>query len=235
MSKDTCGRSLITFLTDKWVLDLIREGYKMEFIRKPPFRGIKETFDSVRQAVSIEKEIDSFLLKNAIERVQQQDVMNGFYSTLFLVPKKYGEMRPVRSLNRYLVKKHFKMDTMSKVLELVDEGYWSITLEVSDAFFHLKIFKPHRNYLRFSFQGKAYQFRALSFGPTVAPRLFTKVSSVVAAHLRKQTIRLATYLEDWLVLNQIKRMLLRDWLIVLSLLYRLGEIGLLFFLVSVFD
>lgn len=136
-----------TITSDKWALDLIREGYKMEFIRKPPFRGIKETFVSVRQAVSIEKEIDSLLCKNAIERVQQQDVMNGFYSTLFLVPKKNGEMRPVRSLNKYLVKKHFKMDTMSKVLELVDEGYWSITLEGSDAYFHLKIFKPHGKYL----------------------------------------------------------------------------------------
>ena len=228
------GGRLSHFLTewesitsDKWVLSLIREGYKLEFIQKPPFRGIKETMVPICQAMSIEKEIENLLFKNAIERVSQKDAMNGFYSTLFLVPKKNGEMRPVinlRSLNRYLVKKHFKMDTMSKVLQLVEKGDWSITLDLSDAYFHLKIFKPHRKFLRFSYQGQAYQFRALSFGPTVAPRVFTKVTSVVAAHLRKQSIRLATYLDDWLVLNQILRMLWRDRFIVLSLLFRLGFI-----------
>ena len=52
MSRDTCGRSLHvdTFLTewesitsDKWVFDLNWEGYKLEFIRKPSFGGMKET------------------------------------------------------------------------------------------------------------------------------------------------------------------------------------------------
>ena len=228
------GGSVPHFLTewenitsDKCVLEFIREGYKLEFIRKPPFRGIKETVVSVCQTVSIAKEIHSLLNKNATERVQKKDAMKGLYSTFFLVPKKNGEMRPVinlRPLNRYLVKKHFKMDTMTKILQLVEKGDWSITLNLSHAYFHLKIFKPHWKYLRFSFQGKTYQFRALNFGPTVAPRVFTKVTSVVAAHLRKQSICLATYLDDWLVLNQIRRMLWQDRFIVLSLLFRLGFI-----------
>ena len=213
--------------SDKCILEFIREGYKLEFIREPLFRGIKETVVSVCQTVSIAKEIDSLLNKNATERVQKKNAMKGLYSTFFLVPKKNGEMRPVinlRPLNRYLVKKHFKMDTMTKILQLVEKGDWSITLDLSHAYFHLKIFKPHRKYLRFSFQGKTYQFRALNFGPTVAPRVFIKVTSVVAAHLRKQSILLATYLDDWLVLNQIRRMLWQDRFIVVSLLFRLGFI-----------
>ena len=45
--------------------------------------------------------------------------MKGFYSTLFLVLTKNGtdEMIPIinlRPLNRYLVKKHFKIDSMKK-------------------------------------------------------------------------------------------------------------------------
>lgn len=228
------GGRLTHFLTewksvtsDKWVLELIQDGYKLEFIQKPPFRGIKATVVPISQRDSIAKEIESLLSKNAIERVQKTNAMKGFYSTLFLVPKKNGEMRPVinlRPLNRYLVKKHFKMDTMTKVLKLVEKGDWSITLDLSDAYFHIKIYKPHRMFLRFSFQGKEYQFRVLNFGPTVAPRVFTKVTSVVAAHLRKQSIRLATYLDDWLVLNQIRDMLWKDRFIVLSLLFRLGFI-----------
>ena len=228
------GGRLTHFLTewesitsDKWVLDLIREGYKLEFIRKPSFRGIKETVVPSCQTMLLEKEIENLLSKNAIERVQKKDTMKGFYSTLFLVPKKNGKMRPVinlRPLNRYLVKKHFKMDSMKKVIQLVEKGDWSITLDLADAYFHLKIFKYHRQYLRFSFKGKVFQFRVLSFGPTVAPRVFSKVTSVLAAYLRQQSIRLATYLDDWLVLNQIRKLLSQNRFIVLSLLFRLGFI-----------
>ena len=65
----------------------------------------------------LKKETENILSKNKIERVQTKYAMKGFYSTLFLVPKKNGKMRPVinlRPFNRYLVKKHFKMDSMKK-------------------------------------------------------------------------------------------------------------------------
>ena len=71
------GGRLTHFLTewesitsDKWVLDLIREGYKLEFIRKPSFRGIKEAVVPSCQTMILEKEIENLLSKNAIERVQ---------------------------------------------------------------------------------------------------------------------------------------------------------------------
>ena len=88
------------------------------------------------------------------------------YNTLFLVPKKNGKMRPVinlQLLNRYLVKKHFKMETMTKVIQSVKKGDWSITLDLADAYFYLKIFKHHCKYLRFSFKGEVFQVRVLSF------------------------------------------------------------------------
>ena len=50
------------------------------------------------------------------------------------------------------------------------------------------------------FQGQGVS--VLSFGPTVSPRVFSKVTTVVAAYLRQQSIRLPTYLDEWLFLNQ---------------------------------
>ena len=46
--------------------------------------------------------------------------------------------------------------------------------------------------------------------------------AVVAAHLRMQSIRLAVYLDDWLALNAIRQMLLRDRKRILELLSQLG-------------
>lgn len=54
----------------------------------------------------------------------------------------------------------------------------------------------HRKDLRF--QGKVYQFKAMCFGPTRAPGLFTKIIASVAAYLRVQNISLVAYLDDWL-------------------------------------
>ncbi|VDH94104.1 Hypothetical predicted protein [Mytilus galloprovincialis] len=65
---------------------------------------------------------------------------------------------------------------------------------------------------------------ALPFGPTSAPRVFTKVVSVEAAHLRAQDIRLEVYLDDWFLVNQSSLMLVQDREIVLNLLVKLGFI-----------
>ena len=85
------------------------------------------------------------------------------------------------------------MDTLNKVLNLVKKGDWAIIVDLRDAYFHIPIFPGHRKFLRFCIQGRAYQYRALAFGPKTSPRVFTKVVSVVAAHLRMQSIRLAVY------------------------------------------
>ena len=212
---------------DKWVLEIIQKGYKLEFLKKPAFGGIKHTRVPPDQIELISLEIESLLKKNAIEKVSTKNAKAGFYSTLFLVAKKSGEMRPVinlRPLNKYLRKLHFKMDTLCKVLDLVQTGDWGLTLDLKDAYFHIKVFKKHRKYLRFCFQNQVYQFRALCFGPTVSPRVFTKVVAVVTAHLHRQNIRLASYLDDWLAVNQLRRMLLQNRDVILNLLFHLGFI-----------
>ncbi|VDI76632.1 Hypothetical predicted protein [Mytilus galloprovincialis] len=96
------------------------------------------------------------------------------------------------------------MDTMTKVLNLVKKGDWACSLDLQDAYLHVPIFPKHRKYLRFAIDETVYQFKVLCFGPTSSPRVFTKIVSVVAAHLRKQGIRLAVYLDDWLIVDQQK-------------------------------
>ena len=170
-------------------------------------------------------EVKNLLEKAAIEAVPFADRQQGFYSTFFLVTKKTGDYRAVinlRPLNQYLKTQHFKMDTMKTVLNLVKKGDWAFSVDLKDAYFHILIHPSHRKYLRFCIKGKAYQYRVLAFGPKTSPRVFTKVVAVVAAHLRMQSIRLAVYLDDWLALNAILQMLLRDRKRILELLSQQG-------------
>ena len=212
---------------DQWVLSLIEEGYKLEFIQKPPQSGMKETIVPRKNLDILNAEVAELLRKDAIEKVPPNERGCGFYSTFFLVPKKNGKMRPVinlRPLNRYLKKEHFKMDTLKKVIYLVKPNDWAISLDLSDAYLHIPIFQKHRKYLRFCIAGQCWQWKCLCFGPSTAPRVFSKVISVIAAHLRAQNIRLASYLDDWLALNQLKRLLLQDREKCLNLLVALGFI-----------
>jgi hypothetical protein len=61
---------------------------------------------------------------------------------------------------------------------------------------HIPIFPNHKKYLRFAVGSKAYQWTSLPFGPTLAPRVLTKIVAVVAAFLRQQNLRLAVYLDN---------------------------------------
>ena len=134
-------------------------------------------------------------------------------------------MRPVinlRPLNQYLKKTHFKMDTLAKVINLVKPNDWAFSVDLSDAYLHVPIFPSHRKFLRFCIQGQCFQWKALCFGPTSAPRVFTKIVSVVAAYLRAQNILLAEYLDDWLSVNQLKNQLFQDREKCLNLLTSLG-------------
>ncbi|VDI61342.1 Hypothetical predicted protein [Mytilus galloprovincialis] len=128
---------------DQWVLSIIKEGYKLEFQQFPPKTGVKITSVPAKDLEILHLEVKELMEKSAVEYVPQADILNGFYSTFFLVPKKTGDMRPVinlKPLNRYLRKQHFKMDSLSTVLNVVKQGDWAISLDLKDAYMHIPVF-----------------------------------------------------------------------------------------------
>ncbi len=99
---------------------------------------------------------------------------SGFYSRYFLVPKKYGGLRPIldlRLLNHALMKRSFRMITLKQILSQIHLGNWFMSLDLKDAYFHIQIALHHRRFLRFAFKGVAYQYQVLPFGLSLAPRI----------------------------------------------------------------
>ncbi|KAL0152267.1 hypothetical protein M9458_051990, partial [Cirrhinus mrigala] len=209
-----------------WVLGIVKRGYSLQFARRPPrFSGVVPTVVMSRDAHVLRSEVMILLEKGAIEVVHPAQSDSGFYSRYFLVPKKDGTLRPIldlRRLNQALMRRPFKMLTLKQILSHVRSGDWFLSLDLKDAYFHIQIAPHHRRFLRFAFEGVAYQYTVLPFGLSLAPRTFTKCMDAALAPLRQRGIRILNYLDDWLVLAQSEEELLSHRTLLLSHLECLG-------------
>ncbi len=99
---------------------------------------------------------------------------------------------------------------------------WFAAIDLKDAYFHVSILLRHRPFLRFAFEGRAWQYRVLLFGLSLSPRVFTKVVEGALTPLREVGVRILNYLDDWLILAQSREQFgdLRD--LVLRHLSQLG-------------
>ena len=146
----------------------------------------------------------------------------GFYSRIFLVPKKVGGFRPVfdlKSLNQHVCKEKFKMTTPRVVSNALHKGDWAVSIDLKDAYFHVPIHKKSRHLLRFAIAEndvlRVFEFRALPFGLTSAPRVFTKVILPLGHHAHMHAVGLLQYLDDWLLRSPNRTLLAQQtsWLV----------------------
>ncbi len=137
----------------------------------------------------------------------------GFYSPYFIVPKKGGGLRPIldlRVLNRALHKLPFKMLTHRHMIKCIQPQDWFAAN------------RPEGRFLRFAFEGRAWQYRVLPFGLSLSPRVFTKVVEGALTPLREVGVRILNYLDDWLILAQSREQLGDHRDLVLRHLSQLG-------------
>ncbi len=109
------------------------------------------------------------------------------------------------------------MLTQRRIFQCIRPFDWFAAIDLKDAYFHVLI-PP----LRFAFERRAYQYKALPFGLSLSPRVFTKVVVADLVPLREAGIRILNYLDDWLILAQSRALLLEHRDMVLSHLSQLG-------------
>ena len=149
----------------------------------------------------------------------------GFYSRLFVVWKTSGSWRPVidlSHLNHFVDVSPFQMETIQSVLLSVRQGDWMASIDLKEAYLQVPLHPAFRHFLRFVFRDRVYQFKALCFGLSTAPQVFTRVMAPVSGILHSMGIRMGRYLYDWLVQSSSRESLLRDLQTVLHLCHELG-------------
>jgi hypothetical protein len=167
------------------------------------------------------------LIKEVVEPVPYHLRGTGFYCNLFLVPKKSGGFRPVlnlKPLNHYVQRKGFKLDSIRSVKNTLQRGDFATSLDLQDAYLHIPIRPMHKQFLRFAYGDDHFQFRALPFGLSSAPRAFCRTLAPVVQWCHFRGLRLLAYLDDWLLLSNNYEKLDSETRAVRQLLVTLGWI-----------
>ncbi|XP_048010529.1 uncharacterized protein LOC125244496 [Megalobrama amblycephala] len=215
-----------TVSAPEWVTRTITQGYRLQFVMKPPhFNGVLSSHTEESAAHILNEEISSLLDKGAIQVVPHNLIELGFYSRYFLVPKKDGSLRPIldlRVLNKHLRKYNFRMLTHGTLARAIKQNDWFTSVDLKDAFFHISIYPPHRKFLRFAYQGTCYEFTVLPFGLALSPRTFCLCAEAGLAPLRLSGLRILTYIDDWLIIAESKEKVQRDTRRVLTHITSLG-------------
>lgn len=188
--------------SDKLILSWI-SGYKIPFVSKvlQPIPPVESKW-SLQESSAISDLLNDLLKKGAI--CQVNPCKKQFISKIFLIPKPDGSFRLIlnlKKLNEFIVTDHFKLEDEKIVKRLLTPNCFMVSIDLQDAYYVVPIKNSDRKFLRFSFQGKLFEFTCLPFGLSTAPYTFTKLLKPVISYLRNLGYTSVIYLDDVLLIE----------------------------------
>ena len=209
--------------SNRFVLNMV-QGHHLQLRSCPPLFCASWHFN-VRVAAAhhpVIQEVDELLAKEAIEPSSGGTC---FYSSMFVVPKHTGGLRPILNLKHFNCYMHilsFKMPTLKHVWQLIQHGDYAFSIDLQDAYLHVPIVKHHHHFLCFVWLNVPYQWKVLPFGLATAPRVFTSLIKPILFLCCHKGLHIVIYLDDILVLIQSKWVGKRAHSFLCSLLVCLG-------------
>ncbi|XP_040178560.1 LOW QUALITY PROTEIN: uncharacterized protein LOC120912608 [Rana temporaria] len=208
---------------DPWILTTVA-GFQIDLLSPPTLGVVPSPIRFAEQNVSlIDNELRELISKHAVIEVDPSSP--GFLSNLFLVKKKGGGFRPVinlRDLNQHVAYRHFKMEGIHCLRDLLQPGDWLVKVDLKDAYLTVPMHRESQHLLRFRWWERTWQFTCLPFGLSSAPWCFTKILKPVVASLRSRGVRLIIYLDDILIIAYSKSQAYRHTTWTIDLLQGLG-------------
>jgi hypothetical protein len=180
----------LPYVNDPTLLNFIRDGITVDFISTPTPQDLHPIYFKEEEIKVIDSEIEQMLLKNVI-----QEASEGVLSNIFVIQRK-DKLRPVwdgRHVNSFIPQEHFQMEGLQDLRELLKRGDYMTVLDLKDAYYHLAIHPSLQPYMQFRWKTKIYQYLAMAFGLSVAPRIFTKLLKPIVALFRSWGYRCIIY------------------------------------------
>ena len=172
---------------DPWILAMVR-GVEIPLVQevtqdRPPFPFRL----SPEEKLILRGELVKLQDKGVIQKTYFEE--GQFLSNVFLRPKANGEFRLILDLTEFNKKveyDHFKMTSLQTAIEALRPGAWMGSVDLRDAYYSVAIEPSNRKFLKFTWEGECFEFRALPNGLSCAPRIFTKLMKPLFASLAER-------------------------------------------------
>ncbi|KAA6397710.1 MAG: putative Transposon Ty3-G Gag-Pol polyprotein, partial [Streblomastix strix] len=172
-------------------------------ITQQPFRGSQ--IETNRMESIINQELEA----GVIEEIKLNQAK--WINRCFLIGKPDGSFRKIvdcRKLNEELVSQHFKMENIQELQDLLTKDCYTTSIDITQAFHHVSVIGELKQYLSFQFKQKTYQYIAMPFGISLAPRTFHKILRPVIESIRcKWNVRILSYVDDIIIIGKDKQVL----------------------------
>ena len=216
---------------NQWILDVVRYGYKLEFQEYPPLTStpiFEELNLPKAEKLAVHEQVQELINQGAVAEVLNPYTPR-FYSKLFVRAKKsegptpeYRLIIDLSKLNEFLIVPHFTMESNKSVRNELRQGVFFCKFDLRHAYLHILIHPSSRKYLSFCHNGRVYEWTSLPFGLASSPFVFTKVISEIGKFVHLRGIRIIQFLDDWLLICLIIRIICLQRNFVLQILVALG-------------
>lgn len=142
--------------SDEWSLEIVSQGYSIEFQTLPPDRFLRSPSGKWPQKhLILQQAIPHLLHIDAIEPIPKDQEGAGVYS-IFTVPKRNSDWRLILDLkyvNRYICQRHFHMELLKSITATLQLEEFMTSLDLTEAYLHVPILPNHRKFLHFCQRG----------------------------------------------------------------------------------
>jgi hypothetical protein len=183
-----------TVQASPYVERILEEGARLPFTTPPqPSYRSNAQLDAQEQ-LFVRDELNRLQGLGAVSKVTRAQLT--CVNPIFVVPKTsegtvsgYRLIIDMREPNKVLTPERFRYDTLRTLAPMLAQGQSLVSVDLKDAYFHVRMYEPHRTYMGFSFtdplsgEQNFYYYNVLPFGMSASPAIFTSLTRPISRYI----------------------------------------------------
>ena len=184
-----------------FILDVIKEGYKIPFISTPPPKHYCNNASAVREADFVDQAIAELLADNHVEELSSRPAILNPLTVSVQTSGKKQLILDLRHTNLHVFKQKFKCEGLHTIRDVFSKHFFVFSFDLKSGYHHVDIFPEQSAFLAFSWDfgtgvARYFQFTVLPFGLSSAPFIFTKLLKPLETLWRSHGIPVAIFFND---------------------------------------
>ena len=216
-----------------WVIEVLEQGYTLPFEKYPECSYEEDNNQSAKNDMAfIRDTVKKWEQQGVVQFVQDRPAAVSPLTVATRVMEDGSEKKRLcfdgsRFINPRLQKQKVNLAHLQSALEITEKGDWQAVYDLTNAFFHIRIWPGHRKFLGASFeqengQKQYFQFQVLPFGVATAVHAITKIFKPMQSHFGQLGIRHSIYIDDGRVVSETKEQAQSDYKTVLQVVRMAG-------------